>query len=478
MSPRAVLAALGAALAFTAAGCAGSEGDKAGGDRKAQPLVLTLESEDDLSLTGAPEFAEAVARLSEGSIRIELVPAGRSTEIEWEKGVVEDIQDGKAQLGIVDARVWDTFGVTSFQGMLAPFLVDSLELERRVLESPLATRMLEGLERAGVVGIALLPGPLRHPFGLSRPLIVPADYRGTTIGIRPSGLMRTVLRALGAEAKVYVPGILSGLDGADSNAKAIDYNSWEGALTINVVLGPKPYTIVMNRDAFDALTSEQQELLRDAGREALAPELDEVARDGSEALSAACARGAITLVSASDADLAALREALHPVYEELESDPDTSDLIGDITAMRPDAPAAASALPSCRRADGKTKAGAGAIEGRWQMHWTRDELLAVGIQSKYLPKDLPESGTVTYEFADGRFRVIIPNGRVIGSGTYDVEGNVLSLVYEAFAPPSGYIAGTVYRHRWSYYRGSLKISRYRDSDADFVLLVNPLTRVP
>jgi hypothetical protein len=65
----------------------------------------------------------------------------------------------------------------------------------------------------------------------------------------------------------------------------------------------------------------------------------------------------------------------------------------------------------------------------------------------------------------------------VGSGTYDVEGDVLSLVYEAFAPPAGYIAGNVYGHRWSVYRDSLTVSRFPDSDADFVLLVNPLTRV-
>ena len=285
MSARAALAAFGVALVLVAAACAGGEGDKAGGKQQAQPLVLTLESEDDLSLTGAPEFAEAVERVSEGSMRIQFVYAGRGTEIEWEKGVVEDIRGGKAQLGIVDARVWDTIGVKSFQALLAPFLVDSLELERQVLESPLATRMLEGVEQAGVVGIALLPGPVRSPFGISHPLLGPDDYRGATIGIRPAGLMRTALRALGAEAKVYVPGVLSGLDGAESNPKAIDYNSWEGALTTNVVLWPKPYTIFMNRDAFDALTSEQQEILRDAGREALAPELEELVSDSAEALS-------------------------------------------------------------------------------------------------------------------------------------------------------------------------------------------------
>jgi hypothetical protein len=97
-------------------------------------------------------------------------------------------------------------------------------------------------------------------------------------------------------------------------------------------------------------------------------------------------------------------------------------------------------------------------------------------RGKHLPGS-PKSGAATYEFEDGRFRVIIPGGRVTGSGTYDVEGNVLSLVYETFAPPAGYIAGNVYRHRWNVYRDTLTVSRFADSDADFVLLVNPLTRV-
>ena len=415
MSGRAVLAASTAAvLVFVATACAGGEGDKAGGVQHGRPLVLTLESEDDLSLTGAPEFAAAVDRLSEGLIRIEHVAAGRGTEIEWEKGVVEDIRGGKAQLGIVDARVWDTLGVTSFRAMLAPFLVDSLELERRVLESPLATRMLEGVEQAGVVGIALLPGPLRSPFGISHRLLGPTDFQGATIGIRPAGLMRTALRALGAEAKVYVPGILSGLDGAESNPKAIDYNSWEGALTTNVVLWPKPYTIVMNRGAFEALTSEQQEILREAGREALGPELDELVHDSSEALSAACARGALTLVSASAVDLAALREAVQPVYEELESDPETNELMGDITEMRSSEPAAGSALTRCRPAPGKAQAGAATLEGRWKLTFTRDDLIAAGV-----PERLARTGlgivNATAVFANGRYTGIV-NGRVVVRG--------------------------------------------------------------
>jgi TRAP-type C4-dicarboxylate transport system substrate-binding protein len=466
-----LLAATGAvALALVAAACAG--GDKAGGEHEAQPLVLTLESEDDLSLTGAPEFAEAVERVSEGAIRIQFVPAGRSTEILWEKGVVEDVRGGKAQLGIIDARVWDTFGVKAFQGMLAPLLVDSLELERQVLASPLATQMLENVERAGVVGIALLPGPLRQPFGISHPLLGPDDYRGTTMGMRPSSLVRAALRVLGAGAKVYVPGVLSGLDGTDSNPKAIDYNSWEGALTTNVVLWPKPYTIFMNRDAFDALTSEQQEILRDAGREAISPELDETVHDSSESLTAACARGTLTLVSASAAELAALREAVRPVYEELESDPDTKELIADITEMRSGQPAAASAPPRCRGA--RAKGNAAALEGRWKLTFTRADLIAVGVPRK-LANGVPEKINMIAEFANGRYAADFGGGFGV-RGRYTVRGDVMSLVLDP-PVPAGAIAGNVYRLRWNVYRDTLTFSRFRDSDWDAALLTNPLTRI-
>jgi hypothetical protein len=230
----------------------------------------------------------------------------------------------------------------------------------------------------------------------------------------------------------------------------------------------------MNHDAFDALTSEQQEILRDAGREALVAEFDEVVYDSSEALAAACARGAITLVSASAADLAALREAVQPVYEELESDPDTRELIGEITEMRSAEPSVASAPPRCRRAKGKAKAGAAALEGRWELTFTRADLVAAGVPEKRA-HDAPAVVHAIAEFANGRYTAIA-GGRVVATGTYSVSGDVMSLVLDP-PVPAGYIAGNVYRQRWSVYRDSLTFSRFRDSDADLVLLTNPLTRI-
>ena len=324
MGHGAELALVAVAIVAAATACGGSSADKAGGASPGEPLVLTLESEDDLPLSGAPEFADAVARLSGGSMRIRFVQAGRGPEVDFERGIVEDVRGGKAQLGIVGVRVWDTMGVTSFRALLAPLLVDSLPLEMRVLESSLADRMLDGVEQAGVVGIAVLPGPLRLPFGLSRALVGPGDYRDAILGLRPGGVARMTFRALGARTRTYPPGDVSGLDGAELDPTTIVYNGLDqtkGRLTTNVVLWPKPFSIFMNRRAFDALTSDQQSLLRRAGREAAEPELRQIERDAAAALARDCQAAKLSFVEASPAERAGLRAAVQPVYDELGRDP-------------------------------------------------------------------------------------------------------------------------------------------------------------
>ena len=243
-----VVVVLGAGLA---AGCGGSSTDKAGGPEGDEPVVLTLANMDtDPTNIDSPDFIAAVERASGGSIHIAETHGWRSDAPlgEQEPRTIEDVRTGKVDLAVIPARAWDTVGVTSFQALVAPFLVDSADLERRVAESEVASRMLEGVEPLGLTGLALLPGPLRYPLGVSKPLLGPADYEGTTIGIRPSGVAELTFRALGAEAQVFAPGSLDGLDGAELDTVTIAfvrYDEQSTALTANVVLWPKAVTIVM-----------------------------------------------------------------------------------------------------------------------------------------------------------------------------------------------------------------------------------------
>jgi TRAP-type C4-dicarboxylate transport system substrate-binding protein len=332
-------------LAAATTGCVGGHLDKAGGSRPARPQTLTLATHDDEEAYGT--FAEAVARLSGGSLRIRVAGNwrvfGDRREIDFERGIVADVRSGKVALGIVGARVWDTLGIEGFQALVAPLLIDSIALEGRAIESPYAARALAEIDRSGVIGIALLPGRLRRPLGITRRLLGPDDYRGATLGVRPGRVAEMTFAALGATPRANVPGSLAGLDGEDQDPLTVTENGYDEssrALTGNVVLWPKAQTVIMNRSAYDRLTDEQRQVLRAAGREAIAPELARTVRDELEGVSSICSYGAMPLVDARPSDLAALRRAVQPVYDQLDESQLTRAWIASIERERTAAHAA------------------------------------------------------------------------------------------------------------------------------------------
>lgn len=333
-----IASGLAALLALSAAGCGGSKVDKVG-SAVVKPLVLMLAAHDDDE--GYGTFAAAVDRLSHGSMRIRIAENWRVTgtrrELDYERGIVGDVRSGKVPLGIVGVRVWDTLGVGSFQALVAPFLVESLALEGRALRSPLASEALAGIRRDGVVGIALVPGRLRRPFGITRMLVGPDDYRGRKIAIRLGDVAEGTFRALGATPKPFIPVDFTGFDGAETDPLTITQNGWDQGvrgLTANVAFWPKAQTIVMNRKAFAALTAEQRRILAEAGREALAPELARIARDQRLGITILCGDAGFRFATATPADVAALRRAVQPVYDRIARNPLTRRWIAQIAHER------------------------------------------------------------------------------------------------------------------------------------------------
>jgi TRAP-type C4-dicarboxylate transport system substrate-binding protein len=466
------------ALAVVTAACGGSGADKAGGKAPGKAVLLTLAAHDDLYAHGS--FAAAVERLSGGSIRVEFRGNWRDGEADYERGLIGDVREGKADLGIVGVRVWDTLGVTSFRALLAPFLVDSLGLERRALEGPRAARALDAVAEAGVVGIAVLPGTLRRPLGLARALVGPSDYRGATFGIRLGGVADATVRALGATADGYVPGSVSDLDGAELDLTTIADNGYDRlarALTANVVLWPRAQTVDMHRSAFRALTRGQQAILRAAGREAVGPELLRVERDEARALVELCRTGSLSLARASAADVAALRAAVRPVYEELERDPQTKAWLAEIAELRGRGLATRRDAIRCPGAPTPRETDASRVEGRWKMtKATLQELLDAGVARKQAVALAALPGTPALVLETGRHTGIdLETGAVLSSGTYDVDGDIISLVFETGVAVE---LGTAYRLRWSAYRDSLTFSAVAGREPLQALILGPWTRVP
>jgi len=328
--------AVALAAATLATGCTGAV------DKTGEPVVLRMAStQSDLSsVPPVAYFVQRVEKLSGGSLRIHALDAWGTQSPDHEQQLVHAVSSGSVDLGWSGAGVFDTLGVDSFQALVAPFLVDSVQLETRALQTPFAPQALAAVRHAGVVGIALLPGRMRRPLGVRRPLVSAGDYRGARIAIRPAAVAALTFRALGARPAGYIPGDISAFDGAEIDPYTVmaeGFDSYAHEMTGNVVLWPKAWTIVMNRGTFDRLTPEEQQTLLAAGREAIDSEAARVAGDTRVAVSTLCA-GRLSFRTASASDRAAMRTAVRSVYTRIERNRLTSRWISAIERLKATAP--------------------------------------------------------------------------------------------------------------------------------------------
>ena len=118
--------------------------------------------------------------------------------------LIRDVNAGKADLGWAGTRVFDELGDPAFNPLHAPLLIDSYDLEEKVLSDDVVDPMLESLGDLDLQGIGVLPGPLRRPLG-KRPLRGPDDWAGTRISYSGGDQIERALRSLGARVSYDNP---------------------------------------------------------------------------------------------------------------------------------------------------------------------------------------------------------------------------------------------------------------------------------
>jgi TRAP-type C4-dicarboxylate transport system substrate-binding protein len=265
-------------------------------------------------------FFSNVERLGEGRLRIVFVNGWASRgDRDEERTVLEDLARGIADLGWVGARAIGTvFGIRSLEPLLAPLLFPGEEAVRRfVAAGPLAP-LLEPLRAAGIEGLALLPGGMRRPFGITGPLLGPDTWQGKVIRTHASLTGEASIRALGAipvlrAARELAAGPPPGVDGMDLHPTAVAERKYPGWLTCNVPLWPRLLLVAANQESFERLSSANRRVLTEAARRATAdpprpPSLTEVDLPAS-----------VRRVQATQHDRTLLHDALKPVHDQLRS---------------------------------------------------------------------------------------------------------------------------------------------------------------
>jgi TRAP-type C4-dicarboxylate transport system substrate-binding protein len=473
-TPQIAIAAACCAAALSG-GCGGAPADKTGGAARDGAKVLTL-ANGDTGTRDIGSFADAVEKASGGRLVLRIRANVHAGDVDYERKLIDDVRTGRFDMAKVGARAWDLAGVRTFAPLVAPLAITSMDQQQRVLRSPLAGEILAGVRPLGLEGIALLPGELRYPIGITRVVSGARDFRGAIAAMRPSRTTAASFAALGARGRAVVAGgDLDGYDIAELDMGTLGNSDGvydAQSVTADLPLWPRTQSIVMAGKVFGELTEEQREWLADAATAALAPAVDAQADFSSGGTEFVCAREGFALVQMGRDQVAAVERATEPVRAAIGRDAAAGRILDGILGTRgtpdtlkcPDRPA-----PPARR----VSRAASPLDGVWNSDVTRSRYFAAHPD----PNEDNEAnwGKQTLRLDHGRF--VITNARFPGEvgafGVFEVEGDQIRF-FPGGVPSHG--GGETWTYGWSRFRDVMRLERTVSRRNPTALVAAPWTK--
>lgn len=337
----------GMALAVGLAACGddddnGDSGDTTGGDGQVTLRLGYVTPAAHPYGIAVDAFVAEVAEESGGAIEITTLPSYQGGDVP----LLADVKGGAVEMATVSTATFDSQGVRSFDALQAPFLITRYDLEREVISGDIGRAMLDSMEEGldgDVVGLAIHEGGLRKPLATAEkgPLDSLAAFDGAKLRSVESAVLRTGLEALGADpTPIPIPDVYGALqngtvDGMEANLGLIQtFKFFEVSKFVsNINFWPFPTALVMNKDAYDQLSDDQQQAIRDAADNVPNISID-IFTGPSELPQTLCDEG-ITFVNLSEENTAALEEAGQTAIAELtEANEETGEFVDQIQEIK------------------------------------------------------------------------------------------------------------------------------------------------
>ncbi len=278
-------------------------------------------------------MSELVAEASNNAIEMKLYAGGQLGE---EKDTLEITIFGGIDLNRVNLAPLNSIAPkTSVLGL--PFLFRSVDHMRAVVDGPIGDEILAALEPFGLIGLAFYDSGARSFYNNQRPIRTLQDLAGMKVRVQNSPLAIAMVQALGANptpmgfGQVYESLMLGTIDGSENNWPSYENTRhFEAAryytLTRHTMM---PEILVMSKYRWDQLSSEQQQIIKEAAKESvphMRKKWDARVEESRQRVLANDTEIIETL------DLAPFVQAMSPVYEQFADTKEMQDLIQRILA--------------------------------------------------------------------------------------------------------------------------------------------------
>lgn len=309
------------------AACAGAALLPAGRATTTQPeITLRLShvvAEETPKGLAANRFKVLVEQRSGGRIGVQVFPNG---ELYGDSDEMRALQLGAVDLVAPSLSKFGRIGMPEFEMFDLPFLFDDLSEVRRITLGPLGQRLLQGLERQGLVGLGYFDNGFKQ-MSANRPLLEPKDFVGLRMRVQASQVIAAQMRALGARPvtleftetrQALATGVVDGTENPVSNfwTQGMHQVQTDLSLTDHGYLG---YAVVTNQRLWQHLARDDRALINEALQEAAGFANQIADTQNAKALAALRLAGSVQVHRPTPKQRQRLRQAVRPVQRQLAS---------------------------------------------------------------------------------------------------------------------------------------------------------------
>jgi tripartite ATP-independent transporter DctP family solute receptor len=265
---------------------------------------------------GAKRFAEAVKRISNG--RIEVQVAG-SAQLGDDVAMITGMRTGSIDMSLNSQGAVSNV-VPEYAALGLPYLFDSAEHAWKVVDGPVGEELAKKAEAKGMITLGYMDNGIRHTSNNKRPITKPDDLKGLKIRTPPSPVAVSIFRALGADtqqikfSELYIALQQGAVDGQENPVTNFYYSKLH-EVQPNLALTGHMYEttpFLMSKRTWDKLNDADRQSIRTAAKEAVEHQRSLALADDNRLIELLPTLG----VKITQVDRAAFRKATAPVIDE------------------------------------------------------------------------------------------------------------------------------------------------------------------
>jgi TRAP-type transport system periplasmic protein len=264
-------------------------------------------------------WKEAVEKKVPGKVEIQNF---NNRQLGDDRQVLEGTLAGTIDASIASSAIYPLVAKrAAFDALQMPFLIANYKHLEEVLVGPPSMDLLADVEAAGLKGISIGDGGLRHFLSIKGAVKALPDFKGLKTRIVPIPLHKATWEAVGTNpvglqyGEIFTSLQTKVIDAVEINVSSVfSENMWEAAKHFTMT-GHYfwPGVISFNKARFDKLPADVQKAMLDAGREVIRAQVQATAKNEDDKANELKKRG-VNIYAFSD--LAQMRERMIPVTEQ------------------------------------------------------------------------------------------------------------------------------------------------------------------